>query len=232
MATIPGGAYMTDTHSGEVLHGTGFGDDMFLHFGHDKVDAGDGNDLVYSTGGHTEVDGGAGNDIIFTYDGHNFVDGGAGSDIITVGGHNNLAEGGSGDDVIYGGQGGDNLLGGDGNDAIHAGSGKEFMAGGDGNDVLYAGHGDNTMVGGAGDNMFVFGSGGGKNVVVDFHDGDSLLIAKNINGLHVSTPQDILAHVADDNGNAVITLGHETITLLNIKAEDIHNNPAGYFHVH
>ncbi len=231
MATIPGGAYITDTHSGEVIHGTGFGDDIFLHFAHDKVFSGDGNDLIVSTGGHAEIHGGSGQDIIFTYDGHNFVDGGAGSDIITVGGHDNIVFGGSGDDVIYGGKGGDVLLGGSGNDAIHAGSGKEFLSGGDGNDVLYAGHGNDTMIGGAGDNMFVFGSGGGKNVVVDFHDGDSLLIAKNINGLHVTTPQDILAHVTDDNGNAVITLGHETITLLNIKAEDIHNNPAGYFHV-
>ena len=232
MATIPGGAYITDTHSGQVLHGTGFSDDIFLHFAHDKVFSGDGNDLIVSTGGHAEIHTGSGHDIIFTYDGHNFVDGGTGSDIITVGGHDNVVHGGTGDNVIYGGSGGDVLLGSSGNDAIHAGSGNEFLSGGDGNNVLYAGHGDDTMIGGAGDNMFVFGSGGGKNVVVDFHDGDSLLIAKNINGLHVTTPQDIVAHVTDDNGNAVITLGHETITLLNIKAEDIQNNPTGYFHVH
>jgi Ca2+-binding RTX toxin-like protein len=232
MATIPGGAYLTDTHPGEVIHGTGFGDNIFLHFAHDNVDSGDGNDLIDSTGGYANVQLGSGYDVVFTYDGHNFVQGGSGHDIITVGGHDNVVEGGSGDAVIYGGSGGDFLLGGSGNDAIHAGSGNEFMSGGDGNNVLYAGHGDDTMIGGAGDNMFVFGSGGGKNVIVDFHDGDSILIAKNINGLHISTPQDLVSHVTDDNGNAVITLGHETITLLNIKAEDIHNNPTGYFHVH
>jgi Ca2+-binding RTX toxin-like protein len=232
MATIPGGAYMTDTHPGEILHGTGFGDDIFAHFSHDTIDSGDGNDLIMSTGGHADVHAGAGADIIFTYNGHNFVDGGDGNDIITVGGHDNTVVGGAGDDVIYGGKGGDILLGGDGNDAIHAGSGHEIMSGGDGNNVLYAGKGDDMMIGGAGDNMFVFGSGGGKNVVVDFHDGDSILIAKNINGLHINNAHDLVSHVSDDNGNAVITLGHETITLLNIKAEDIHNNPTGYFHVH
>lgn len=232
MATIPGGAYITDTQAGQVIHGTGFGDDIFTHFAHDSIYAGDGDNLVNSTGGHTDVHLGDGYDVVFAYDGHNFVEGGSGTDIITVGGHDNIVEGGSGNAIIYGGLGGDNLLGGSGDDAIHAGSGAEFLSGGDGDNTLYAGKGDDTMIGGAGDNMFVFGSGGGKNVIVDFHDGDSILIAKNINGLHISTPQDLLSHVTDDNGNAVITLGHETITLLNIKAEDIHNNPTGYFHVH
>jgi len=30
----------------------------------------------------------------------------------------------------------------------------------------------------------------------------------------------------------VITLGQESITLIGIKAEDIHNNPSGYFTIH
>jgi Ca2+-binding RTX toxin-like protein len=231
MATVPGGAYITDTHAGQVIHGSGFGDDIFLHFAHDTVDTGDGDNLVYSTGGHAEVNLGDGYDVVFAYDGHNLIDGGSGTDIITVGGHDNTVQAGSGNDVIYGGQGGDFLLGGSGNDDIHAGSGTEFMSGDGGNNVFYAGSGDDTIVGGSGDNTFVFGSGGGKNVIVDFHDGDSIQIAHNINGLNISTPQDLLSHVTDDHGNAVITLGHESITLLNIKAEDIHNNPTGYFHI-
>ena len=231
MATIPGGAYITDTHPGEVIHGTGFGDDMFLHFTHDTVDSGNGDDLIFSTGGHANITLGNGDDIVFAYNGHNFIQAGDGHDIITVGGEDNVVHGGNGGDVIYGGNGGDQLLGGSGDDVIHAGAGKELLVGGAGDDVLYAGKGDDMMIGGSGNNMFVFGSGGGKNVIVDFHDGDSILIAKNINGLHIDSPQDLLAHVHDDNGNAVITLGHETITLLNIKAEDIHANPTGYFHV-
>jgi Ca2+-binding RTX toxin-like protein len=232
MATIPGGAYMTDAHAGDVLHGSGLGEDMFLHFANDTVYSGDGDDLIQSTGGSADVHLGAGYDVVFAYDGHNFIEGGSGTDTITVGGEDNIIQGGAGNTVIFGGTGGDLLLGGAGNDAIHAGSGAEFLSGGDGNNTLYNGHGDDTMVGGAGDNLFVFGSGGGKNVIVDFHDGDSIQIAKNINGLNITTAQDVMSHVTDDNGNAVITLGHETITLLNIRAEDIQNNPTGYFHVH
>jgi hypothetical protein len=67
---------------------------------------------------------------------------------------------------------------------------------------------------------------------MNFHDGDILQIQKNINGLHIAAPTDLLSHVTDVGGNAVITLGHETITLIGVKAEDVHNNPSGYFTVH
>jgi hypothetical protein len=59
-----------------------------------------------------------------------------------------------------------------------------------------------------------------------------LQIQKNINGLHITNPADLLPHVTDQNGSAVITLGNETITLVGIKSEDVHNNPAGYFTIH
>ena len=45
-------------------------------------------------------------------------------------------------------------------------------------------------------------------------------------------PRISVNHVTDDHGNAVITLGHETITLLNVKAEDIHSDPSSFFHIH
>ena len=88
------------------------------------------------------------------------------------------------------------------------------------------------MIGGAGHDTFVFNSNGGQNVVMGFQDGDMLQIQKNINGLHVTSAADVAAHVSDNGGNAVITLGHETITLVGIKAEDVHNNPNGYFTIH
>ena len=50
MATIPGGAYITDTQAGQVIHGTGFGDDIFLHFAHDTVYSGGGDNLVTRPG--------------------------------------------------------------------------------------------------------------------------------------------------------------------------------------
>jgi Ca2+-binding RTX toxin-like protein len=88
------------------------------------------------------------------------------------------------------------------------------------------------LVGGAGNDTFAFSGGGGHDVVMDFSDGDILQIAKNINGLHVTSAADLAARVTDHDGNAVIDLGHgDTITLVGIKAEDIHHNPEGYFSV-
>ena len=65
-----------------------------------------------------------------------------------------------------------------------------------------------------------------------FHQGDMLQIQQNINGTAISSADDVAAHVQDHGGNAVITLGNETITLVGVRAEDIHNNPSGYFTVH
>jgi len=88
------------------------------------------------------------------------------------------------------------------------------------------------MIGGTGADTFVFNSHGGKDVVMNFQDGDMIQIQKNINGLHITSAADLLPHVTDQNGSAVITLGSETITLVGIKSEDIHNNPAGFFTIH
>jgi Ca2+-binding RTX toxin-like protein len=114
-----------------------------------------------------------------------------------------------------------------------AGSGKELLVGGAGNNVMVAGSGDDTMVSGTGHDTFVFNGGKGTDVVMNFHDGDLLQIQHGINGLAIAKPQDLLPYIHDDAaGNAVLKLGGETITLVGIKSEDMHNNPTGYFSVH
>ena len=97
---------------------------------------------------------------------------------------------------------------------------------------MVAGSGNDTMVGHSGSDTFVFHSDGGQNVVMGFSEGDMLQIERNINGLHITSAADVAAHVTDHDGNAVIQLGHESITLIGVKADDIHNNPSGYFTVH
>ena len=106
------------------------------------------------------------------------------------------------------------------------------MIGGSGDAKMISGAGNDVMIGGSGDDTFVFNSNGGRNTVMNFNDGDILQIQKNINGLNIESAQDVAAYVKDHHGNAVITLGNEQITLVGVKAEDIHNNPSGYFTVH
>ncbi len=109
-------------------------------------------------------------------------------------------------------------------DIIQGGSGNDYIGGGSGNDVL---------TGGSGNDIFAFGGGGGQDLVLDFTKGeDILLIARNINGLDISAPEDLVDRVIDLNGNAMIDLGNgDTITLMNVSASDIQENPGQYFSV-
>ena len=125
------------------------------------------------------------------------------------------------DQTLYGQHDGDFIVASDGHDVIYADTGSEYTE----TTRIY-----NHIFGGA--DTFVFNSRGGKDAVMDFHDGDIIQIQKNINNLHITTPADLVAHVSDANGSAVITLGSETITLVGIKAEDIHTNPSGSFTIH
>ena len=126
--------------------------------------------------------------------------------------------------TIPGGQYDDFLTGAHGDDAIH---------GYGGDDMIFGGHGNDTLVGGTGNDSFLFTGGGGKDVVMDFTNGDVLQIAKNINGLNISSADDVAARVhSDHDGNAVVDLGHgDTVTLVGVNAEDVHQDPHGFFKV-
>ena len=158
--------------------------------------------------------------------------GGEGNDTLIASGSHNFLNGGAGDNFLQGGSGGDTLMGAGGHDTLVAGAGHELMIGGSGSSLMVAGTGDDTMIGGSGHDTFEFNSNGGQNVVMGFHSGDVLSIEHNINGLNIASAADVAQHVQDVHGSAVIQLGNETITLIGIKAEDIHNNPSGYFTIH
>ena len=106
-----------------------------------------------------------------------------------------------------------------------------MIFGGAGNDIVNGGAGADTLFGGAGNDTFVFTGGGGQDVVMDFKQGDDVLqIARNINGLNISNASDVAARVLDVGGNAVIDLGNgDTVTLMNVNAQDVHNNPNAFF---
>ncbi|MCR6629030.1 MAG: DUF4114 domain-containing protein [Magnetospirillum sp.] len=108
----------------------------------EKIEAGDGNDIVDlndpdgTVYGTVTVDAGAGNDAVFTNDGDDVVMGGSGNDFIS---------GNAGNDTLYGDAGNDTLDGGIGNDTL---------VGGDGSDTFLFDFGDghDTVTGGAGAN--------------------------------------------------------------------------------
>jgi hypothetical protein len=80
----------------------------------------------------------------------------------------------------------------------------------------------------------VFSSGGGRDLVMDFQDGDILQIQRNINGLHVHDAADLMSRVhSDRDGNAVIDLGHgDSITLVDVSADDVKADPNSFIKIH
>ncbi len=132
---------------------------------------------------------------------------------------------------MRGDNGNDILHGGSGNDVLAGGNGADVMFGGAGDDILRGGNGNDTLTGGAGADTFVFRGGGGQDVVMDFNKGeDILLVSRNINGLQVTSADDLASRVVDSGGHAVIDLGNgDTITLMNVSAADIQQNPQAFF---
>ncbi len=82
-------------------------------------------------------------------------------------------------------------------------------------------------------NLFIFNRGGGREVVLNFQPGEDLLrIARNINDSGIAAPEDVLSHLSDVDGNAVIDFGNgDQITLVGVKAADIVASPGAYFSV-
>ena len=159
--------------------------------------------------------------------------GGSHSDVLNGGAGDDLLSGGAGDDVITGGAGDDLMTGGSGDDIMLGGAGDDLILGGSGDDILQGGAGDDLMIGGSGSDTFVFTGGGGNDVVLDFTLGEDMLsISKGINGTGIESADDVASHATQVGANTVIDLGNgDSITLNNVDAEDVQDNPDSFFSV-
>lgn len=130
---------------------------------------------------------------------------------------NNLIRGGIGDDVLYGGNGNDRVFGDSGNDYINGGLGNDILTGGGGND---------TLVGSAGTDTFVFAGVFGNDVVQGFAvaNANERIDLRALPG--VTGWADLTAHHLSTNldGDAVITIGANTITLTDVTVASLTAN--------
>ncbi|MCA9135160.1 MAG: hypothetical protein KDB00_00335 [Planctomycetales bacterium] len=143
-----------------------------------KINAGDGDDVIYGGGKADHIIGGPGRDLIFAYGGDDIIDagadsdlvyGGSGNDLILTGDGRNVSYGGNGDDTIIGGEGIDIIVGNAGNDVLDGGNGKSRIYGGDGDDFILGGDIKDILHGNAGDDQI---RGFGGNDVVYGGDGN------------------------------------------------------------
>lgn len=168
---------------------------------------------------------GGGDDAIVTGNGDDTIGAGGGNDTVSTGGGDDVVLAGSGNDEIRLRGGDDIAFGGRGQDSLFGGAGDDYLFGGRGNDLLVGGRGDDLMAGGTGDDVFAFNDDFGHDLIIGFAIGtDTLQIASGINGSGVGAAADLVSggHIgADGFGNAVITLGGDTITLQGISPADL-----------
>lgn len=136
----------------------------------------------------------------------------------------------AGNDSIGGNGGNDVLRGGAGDDTISGNTGNDTIYGDAGTDVLNGGTGDDSLYGGAGRDTFTFSASFGDDTINDFTVGfDSI----NLAALSIADYTALLAATADVNGNAVITLSGNTITLTGVTKSQLQQgdfigvNPVG-----
>lgn len=179
----------------DVVYGGNGDDRLFGNAGNDVLEGDAGNDTLSGDAGNDVLRGGAGDDLLFGDAGNDTLDGGAGNDTLSGGAGNDRLNGGAGNDVLLGNAGNDTLNGDAGNDTLQGGAGNDRLNGGAGADsfVFEAGDGRDTIDGyqyGVDalllDKDLVDGdltefvqdhvSKSGNAVLIDFGNGDSILI--------------------------------------------------------
>ncbi len=191
--------------------------------GADVITGGNGNDVISAASNNDTVDGGAGNDRINAGSGFDFVNAGSGADFVNGGGGFDTINGGSGNDLILGDIGNDVLNGNTGNDTINGGSGNDAIAGNAGADVLNGSFGNDFLSGGGGGDTFVFVFQFGQDVIADFNFGIASEFIDLSRAFGISSFSDLVNNHLSQNGNgdAVITTGNNSITLLNVGVDDL-----------
>ncbi|WP_172329279.1 calcium-binding protein [Mangrovicoccus sp. HB161399] len=115
-------------------------------------------------------------------------------------------EGTEGWDVRAGGEGDDKVLGRQGRDILAGGEGDDTLVGGMGMDTLDGGPGKDRLIGGYGPDTFVMSAGSGRSQVMDFAEGDRILVqtgAEGIDDLEISARN---GKVVIEDGDAVVIL--------------------------
>ncbi|MFA7946372.1 retention module-containing protein [Pseudomonas brenneri] len=177
--------------------------------GADRVDGGDGNDILFgdlvSFTGVT----GEGYNAIQTY-----VAGKSGVAVSAVTGQDvhkyitehynefNTSGAKDGNDTLLGGSGDDILFGQGGNDYLDGGKGNDILLGGTGNDTLIGGKGNDILIGGTGADTFVWSAGDtGNDVIKDFKasEGDRIDLRDLLKGETDGTIDNFLKLTTVDN---------------------------------
>ena len=156
----------------------------------------------------------------------NIITGGNGNDTLFGMGGNDQLLGGLGNDTLDGGDGVDNLQGGTGNDIMAGGVGADVLSGGIGTDILNGQAGNDTMEGGTGTDTFAFSASFGLDRITDFDSnaaGGQDFIDLTLLGISSGNFASSVG-ITGNNGNTVVTIGADNITLVGINSSTVNIN--------
>ncbi len=120
--------------------------------------------------------------------------------------------GGAGNDNLAGGSGADTLLGDAGNDVLRGLAGADSMIGGDGADTLSGGQDNDVIAGGRGADIFEFGSGQGRDILIDFRPGEDDI--RFVDSGFASFAQ-VMANATQSGAHVLITVGPGDVLQIN-----------------
>ncbi|SMO65928.1 beta strand repeat-containing protein [Paracoccus laeviglucosivorans] len=230
--TLGGGQGTDRLESIESVIGSNFADRITGNAAANNLIGGAGNDVLAGGMGNDTLNGGTGIDtasyagsagsvtVNLTLTGPQTTGGGQGVDTLIqienlIGskladrltgnaGANNI-DGGFGHDVLNGGAGNDTLLGGLGNDTV---------IGGAGNDVIWGHAGNDVLTGGLGVDQFHFLAANNADRITDWQNGIDRIVIHG--GAAYDEFRDL--NISTVNGNAVISFGGTSITLVGASA--------------
>ncbi|MGH1576215.1 hypothetical protein [Planktotalea sp.] len=199
------------------------------------IDGSSGDDLIDSnfidldgesvTSGADFVSSGLGNDTAFGGKGRDTLIGSAGEDSLVGGKGADILKGGKGKDILFGGKSNDALYGKTDRDDLTGGTGDDSLYGGSGRDWLKGSKGDDWLKGGSGSDDFIFNSGDGNDTIEDYDATNSKEDIDLAAVLQITDFADLNTnHMRQIGNDVVIDDGDNlTITLLNVKFEDLNN---------
>lgn len=126
---------------------------------------------------------------------------------------NNFIRGNSGINTLSGMAGDDIIFGFGGNDSIDGGTGADSLFGDAGDDTINGGLGNDILRGGAGRDTFIFSSGFGDDTINDFTTNFDQI---DIQASGITDFTTLMSGTTDVGGNAVITIGSDTITITGV----------------
>ncbi len=159
-----------------------------------------GWDACYGTSKSDQMKGTAKVDVLAGRAANDFLYGYGGEDHLFGDDGNDELAGGGGPDELYGKDGSDGLAGGSGPDSLYGENGNDRLVGGDGRDYLLGARGDDRIKGEKDADEYRFGSGWGRDTVVDARPSDFARSGGNMLYVHLGVQDDLVIRLNSDSG--------------------------------